>query len=161
MPKPSKFWLFLPLLLGFITPSLVILALEVFVGRRGFGDAVSDVLTKQFAEGHSLFLLAAYSLIPFVLLSLILILPYRSERHRPRVPWLSLGGTIGALALMIPMHVGVSLPLYTGGRVSSTSAIAYVFIPFLCIVSMLVGLLVAVLATRGRVAAAASPLLQR
>lgn len=153
--RPSVFWLLLPLIAGFLTPSLTILAMDLFLGRKPVGEAIQSLASRQFSEGDNLFLLAAFGLIPFVLLSIILIFPFRSATHRARVPWLSVAGTIGALALMIPMHVGVWLPLYTGEHMSSTAVIAFVFIPFFCCLTMALGLLVGVLATRRMRAAAA------
>lgn len=150
--RPSKFWLWLPLLAGFLTPSLTILIMELALGRVPLGEAVSKLAARQFADGENLFLLAVFGLIPFALLSGLLLILWRSDRQRPRVPWLSAAGTIGALAFMIPSHVGVWLPLYTGEDMSSTAVIAFVFIPFVCCVTMAVGLLVGVLATRTRAA---------
>lgn len=148
-------WVLLPLVVGLVTPSLIILALDVFVAGTSVGTAAGSVLSRQFAEGHNLFLLAAFGLIPFALLSLILLLVARSERNRGRLPGLSITGMIGALALMIPSHVSVWFPLYGGGHMSSTAVIAFLFIPFLCCVTMGLGLLIGVLATRRRVAAEA------
>jgi hypothetical protein len=143
-------WLWLPLAVGLVTPSLVILVLDVFVGHTPVGRAVASVLARQFAPGDNLFLIAALGSIPFVILSLILLIGYRGRKDRDRLAWLSVAGTIGALALMIPAHVQVWLPLYTGGDVSSTAVIAFLVIPFLCCVTMMIGLVIGALATRSR-----------
>lgn len=149
--RPSSIWLWLPLIAGFITPSLIIFIMDVALGKRPITAAVSELARRQFAEGENLFSLALFGLIPFALLALILFLVRRGA-HRRRVPALSIAGTIGALAFMIPSHVGVWLPLYTNEHMSSTAVIAFVFIPFICCVTMLVGLLVGALASR-RIAA--------
>lgn len=135
------FWLILPLFVGLVTPSAIILGLETIVGRRSFQAAFWEIVSRQFAKGENLFLLALIGLIPFVLLSIFSFVAawFMSQR---RLACMSLGGLIGILGLMIPLHVSVWYPLYGGGHVSSTSAIAFLFIPFYCVVTLLLGLLV-------------------
>ena len=134
------FWTILPLIVGILTPSAVIFALETTVGRTAFSVAVRDIASRQFAEGENLFLLSLIGLIPFVLLSIFALIAARFFSPR-RLAAVSLGGLIGILALMIPAHVSVWWPIYAGGHVSSTSAIAFLFIPFYCIGSLAIGLL--------------------
>ncbi len=43
---------------------------------------------------------------------------------------------------MVPAHVSIWYPLYTGGHIALTAAIAFLFIPFYCIPALAVGLLV-------------------
>jgi hypothetical protein len=43
---------------------------------------------------------------------------------------------------MVPAHVSVWYPLYGPGHVSSTAVIAFIFIPFYCLASLCVGLVV-------------------
>ena len=149
-----RVWLAIPLIVGLVTPSLVILSLETFVGGVPLQGAIRDVAARQFASGHNLFLLAVLGLIPFLLLTAILMLVYRSEKQRHRAPWLSIAGTAGALALMIPAHVAVWLPLYTGDHMSSTAVVAFLFIPFYSCVTMCAGLLLEVVITHVRLRAA-------
>jgi len=146
-PK-TRFWLLMPLVVGFVAPSIIILAVELFVAGMPLHGAIRDVASRQFASGNNLFLLAAVGLIPFLLLTGILILISRSEKGSDWVPWLSITGTLGALALMIPAHVGVWLPLYAGAHMSSTAVVAFFFIPFYCCVTMCIGLLIGVVAKR-------------
>jgi hypothetical protein len=44
------------LVIGFLTPSLVIFFLEVGRGGPSTSTDVEDILTRQFASGHNLFL---------------------------------------------------------------------------------------------------------
>jgi hypothetical protein len=139
--RAKLFWIGLPIAVGLVTPSAVIFYLEVFVGHVSPVAAIQDIGWRQFAEGHNLFLLAVFSLIPFVLLSVISLLV---GPHLPasRQGWITLGGLIGILAFMVPSHVAVWYPLYGGGHMSSTAVIAFIFIPFYCVVTLIVGLFV-------------------
>jgi hypothetical protein len=148
--KTTALTLVAPLAIGFVTPSLIILVMEITLGRRPILESVRDVLTRQFAEGHSLFLLAMTGLLPFVILAILLAVFARDTVLSPRLPALAAGGTIGALALMIPAHVAVWLPIYTDAVMSSTSVLAFLYIPFLVAVTMLIGLGIAGLLTRRR-----------
>jgi hypothetical protein len=138
---PKLFWIVLPLLVGLITPSAVIFCLEVFVGRISIAAAFLDIAERQFAEGHNLFFLAIFGLVPFVILSIFSFIGARFLSVT-RLACITLGGLGGILAFMIPAHVSVWYPLYGGGHMSSTAVIAFLFIPFYCIVTLAVGALV-------------------
>ena len=127
---------------GLVTPSLVIFLLEITVGSIAPVESLRDIAHRQFAEGHNLFLLAIIGLIPFGILSVIL-RALTSTLTRARFCFFCVCGLVGILALMVPAHVSVWLPLYTDGPVSSTSAIAFIFIPFYCTISLGVGIAVA------------------
>jgi hypothetical protein len=137
----SWVWLLTPLVVGFATPSLVIFVLQVWVGGRTPGTAMQDIAGRQFAAGHNLFLLAAWSLIPFLVLSALLLIQPTSF-SRSRVACLSVFGLLGILGLMVPAHWAVWAPLYNGGRMSSTAVVIFIPLPFLCLVTMLPGLAV-------------------
>lgn len=137
---PKLFWVALPLVVGLVTPSAIIFCLEVFVGRISVAAAFVDDAERQFAKGENLFLLAVVGLFPFVLLSIFLLIVARRLPTR-RLACVSLGGLTGILGLMIPLHVSVWYPLYGGGHVSSTSAIAFLFIPFYCVVTLILGMI--------------------
>jgi hypothetical protein len=129
----------LPLFVGLVTPSAVILSLEVFVGRISIAAALLDVAERQFAEGHNLFLLAIFGLVPFVILSIFSFIAARLF-SATRLACVTLGGLLGILAFMIPAHVSVWYPLYGGGHMASTAVIAFLFIPFYCVVTLILGM---------------------
>lgn len=137
----KSFWICLPLATGLVTPSAIIFCLEVFVGCVSPIAAIQDIELRQFAEGHNLFLLAVVGLIPFALLSAILLVVGR-HLSASRMACIAIGGLIGILAFMIPSHVAVWYPLYGGGHMSSTAVIAFLFIPFYCLVTLVVGVLI-------------------
>jgi hypothetical protein len=133
------FWVVLPLVVGLVTPSALIFCLEVFVGRVSLAAAFVDVAERQFAQGHNLFLLAVFGLVPFVILSISSFIAARFLSEM-RLACVTLGGLLGILAFMIPAHVSVWYPLYGGGHMASTAVIAFVFIPFYCIATLALGL---------------------
>ena len=135
-----ELWLLLgSLAIGLLAPSLVIFCVEVLVGQISPLASVENILRKQFAPGHNLFLLALIGLVPFVALSVVCVLAAR--RLSPaRLACLVLGGLIGIIGLMVPSHVAVWYPLYGPGRMSSTGVIAFLFIPFFCLVTLGIGL---------------------
>jgi hypothetical protein len=129
------------LVFGLITPSLILFATEVVVGRVGAGTALADVLRRQFAEGENLFLLALLGLIPFAVLSIVCF--FAAKRMTGlRLTCLGGGGLLGILGLMVPAHFAVWYPHYSGQRGSSTEAITFVIVPFLCLASLILGLLI-------------------
>ena len=139
----DKKLLFTPIIVGLISPSLVIFYLQVFVGGYSVSASLSDILSRQFAEGENLFLLAVIGLVPFVLLSAILFV-YKKKHKISEVYLLMTFGLVGILVLMLPSHYSVWYPLYGPGRMSSTAVVGFLFIPIYCVLSMLVGLLVGV-----------------
>jgi hypothetical protein len=148
--------LVLPLAIGVFVPSGVIFALEAMLTEKTVGQVLSDIASRQFAEGENLFLLAVFGLVPFVVLSVALLFVHRSRHGRPRLRWMAIGGLVGILALMIPMHVLVWLPLYTNADMGSTAVLAFLFIPWLCCASLIIGLGTAELLFRRRYGVARS-----
>jgi len=145
----KKAYFLLPVVVALVTPALVIFGLEVFVGGISPVAAVKDISHRQFASGHNLFFLAAFGLIPFAVL--IAILRVASTRLPPRrVFALLVGGLVGILALMVSTHIMVWYPMYGPGHMSSTSAIAFLFIPFYCLPTMFAGIAIAWLVSRAR-----------
>jgi hypothetical protein len=139
--KQRLIWVVTPLAIGLLVPSLVIFCLEVFVGRVSASAAATDVLQRQFSEGDNLFLLAAFGLIPFAALSVICAVA-AARLTAPRLACLGIGGLVGILGLMIPGHIAVWYPLYGPGYMSSTAVIAFLLIPFYCLGSLAIGLLI-------------------
>lgn len=127
------FWLLAPLAVGLVTPSLVILYLEVSVGHVSLLAAASDILYQQLAEGHNLLLLALIGLIPFAVLSVTCFAAAR-RLSPPRLACLGVGGLLGVLGLMVPGHVAIwsSKP--------STAVLGFIWIPLFCLVTLAIGL---------------------
>ncbi len=139
--KQRLIWVVTPLVIGLVVPSLIIFYLEVFVGNIAPLVAAEDIMERQFSEGDNLFLLAAIGLIPFATLSAIC--AAAASRLTPsRLACLGVGGLVGILSLMVPGHISVWYPLYGPGQMSSTAVIVFLFIPFYCLGTLAIGLLV-------------------
>jgi len=128
------------LIVGVVTPSIVIFLLEITVGDIAPSVSMKDIAHRQFGEG--LFTLAMFGLIPFVALSLLLF-DLSRKLTTPRFCLFVACGLIGILSLMIPAHASVWRPLYTDEHASSTAVIAFIFIPFYCLATMGIGMSVA------------------
>ena len=139
--RHAMYWSIGTLAIGMITPSSIIFYLEVFVAHIDPLTSIADVLRRQFAEGHNLFLIALVGLIPFVALSLVC---FAASRHMKsaQLACIAVGGLLGILGLMVPGHIAVWYPLYGPGHMSSTAVVAFFFIPFYCIASLCAGLFV-------------------
>jgi hypothetical protein len=141
MSKLRKRHIYLPVILGVLAPSLVIFILEVFVGHISPAHSVADILQRQFEEGENLFLLMACGFIPFAILIGSTALFSRTLKGK-QLDCVFIGGMAGILVFMIPTHIDVWYPLYSGGHMSSTAVVAFIFIPFICIGTMGIGLLI-------------------
>lgn len=139
--KQAFYWSLTFLAVGLITPSLVIFCLEVFVGHIDPLASLTDILRRQFAEGDNLFWIALFGLIPFVVLSMVCFGVAR-RLEASRLACVAVGGLLGIISLMVWGHVVVWYPVYGGGHMSSTAAIAFIYIPFYCLGTLVIGLLV-------------------
>ncbi len=133
--------IYLPIAVGVVTPSLIIFVLEVFVGHVPPLRSAITILQRQFATGHNLFALMMIGLIPFAVLIGITTMVSRTMTGR-RLDCVFYGGLTGIVALMVFGHVAIWYPLYGGGHASSTAVIGFLFLPFYCIATMAVGLVV-------------------
>ncbi len=127
-----------PLGTAFIVPSLIIFLLEVLVGRIPPLKSIQDIIHRQFARGDNLFLLALFGSIPFLIHIAVLFSSSFSMDSR-RLDYLLWGGLTGTLIVMFWGHISIWGPLYSQGHMSSTAVIGFLFIPFLCIPTMLIG----------------------
>ena len=153
MHNLQKRHIYLPVIFGVLTPSLVIFVLEVFVGNMSPTRSVADILYRQFAAGHNLFLIMAFGFIPFAILIGATAL-FSLKLKGKQLDCVFIGGLVGILAFMIPTHVSVWYPLYSGRHMGSTAVVAFIFIPFLCIgtmgIGLLIGRVISLLADEGR-----------
>jgi hypothetical protein len=143
----KRLHIYLPLVAGILTPSLVIFVLKVFVGRRFVGrvsplTAAIDILHRQFAAGQNLFLLMLFAMIPFVALVLVIKI-ISSKLNGVRLECIFWGGFIAVWGLTVYGHFSVWYPLYAPGRrMSSTAVIAFLFIPIYCLFFLAIGLVI-------------------
>jgi hypothetical protein len=137
--KHALYWSVASCAIGLVTPALVILWLEVFVGGIAPLASIAGILERQISTG-SLLLLEVFGLIPFAALSGACFL-FTLRLNPARLACVAVGGLLGILAVMVPFHYGVWYPHYAHEHVSSTDALAFIAIPFLCIPTLGIGLL--------------------
>src|SRR2546425_3113047 len=116
--SPKLLWTILPLVVGFVTPSAVILWLEVFVAHTSPASAIVDLARRQFAIGENLFLLALIGLIPFALLSIISLIAGRFVSGR-RLACIAIGGVGGRLPVPGPAPLSGLVSSFRRGRPST------------------------------------------
>ena len=134
----KKQYLYLPLLTGILTPSAVIFFLQVLFAKMSPFKSVLDILRRQFASGHNLFLLMIWSFIPFGALILLTYVMGRKADSR-RLAFIFWGGFIAVFAFALFGHISVWYPLYAHKGASSTDVLAYLIIPVLGLFVLPVG----------------------
>jgi len=119
-------------LIALLLPALIInayvvqWALAVIVGGYSLAGGFHDVFKYFNVFGY--LLITAANLVPYgCLWKLIIVLS--KTRFRDYNPAVFAGGLIGILAFIIWGLWDVQRPLYTGEHVSSTTAVAFLFIP--------------------------------
>lgn len=138
--KHALYWSVASSAIGLVTPALVILWLEVFVGGIAPLASIAGILERQISSDDSLLVLEVFGLIPFAVLSGACFL-FTLRLNPARLACVAIAGLLGILALMVPFHYAVWYPLYAHEHVSSTQVLAFVVIPFLCLPTLGIGLL--------------------
>ncbi len=133
-------WSLVSLAVGLVLPSLIVFCLEVFVGGVDPMSALANVAGRQFAEGHNLFLIAAWGMIPFVVLAVVCLIVAR-WLPAARLACVAAGGLIGVVIPLVIGHGSVWYPLYGPGDMSSTAVIGLFFLPFIGLAALAAGLL--------------------
>ncbi|MFZ1219283.1 MAG: hypothetical protein WAO00_08315 [Chthoniobacterales bacterium] len=141
--KHALWWSVASAVIGLVTPGLVLLWLEVAVGGTGPLAAMADILSRQVSldGGDSLLLLNLVGLIPFAPLAGACFL-FALRLTPARLACVAIGGLLGILGLMVPFHYAVWYPTYAHEHQSSTAVLAFLVIPFFCLPTLLIGLLV-------------------
>jgi hypothetical protein len=137
----KKRYLYLPLAAGILIPSLVIFFLQVFVAGISPIQSISDILHKQFASGHNLFLLMVWSFIPFGAL-IILAYVLNMKLNSLRLAGIFWGAFIAVTGYTLYGHISVWYPLYAHKGSSSTDVLSFLLIPFICLVLMAFGAMI-------------------
>ncbi len=130
----------LPIVMGLLTPTAVWLAVNISVAGAAPGDSMFDVLLEHL-KGRAL-LQDMYSLLPFAVLAII------THRNAGTVPTVTLwsvtiGGTIGILALLIPAYWIAWETIYNTipGDEKTMGAMVFFFAPLYCLATMFAGML--------------------
>ena len=119
-------------------------ALAVVVGKLGFAEGFGDAY-RYFTPGGWLFLIA-FRLIPYLILASVVISSARKKRKvTAGIAW---GGFLGIVMMIAASYWAALHPMYTDEHVSSTTAIAFVIIPFYAIITGAMGALAGVAVMR-------------
>ena len=140
-------WVVLILIIGFFTTPAVIVFLEIFINNVSIKESIIYLSNDQVNENGSLLILSAYGLIPF-LLHFLFCNSFGKVFNSKELNCYAMIGIVSILSCMIPMHIFAWLPTYQGGRISSTSGLIFMFIPWFCVLSLGLGLCLAWVVTR-------------
>lgn len=129
------FWPVLIVMAIFVNENLVQWMLAIFVGGMGVADGFEDVFRHFTLEGYLFFSLIR--VIPYALLAIVVLLSIKKDRWS--VTGIAWGGLL-AIVLTITYLSWVSLePLYTDAHASSTTALAFLVIPFFAVATGAIG----------------------
>lgn len=135
--QQKYFWYALVLAALLVNETMVQWALAIFVGKLGFVDGFKDAFKYFSVSGYLFF--TAFRLIPYlVLASVVKSSLKKRSRTVSSIAWGGLAGIVFALVMgaWYAQHA-----YYTDVHVSSTTAIAFIFIPLYAIVPGMIGAL--------------------
>ena len=110
--------------------------LAVHVGGYSVGAGFADAFAHFDMIGYVFF--TAFRLVPYVLLGLLLMFLERTRFSDYSAP-VFVGGLIGILAMILVVAWGAQAPYYTDERVSSTTALAFLFVPVYAVPAGIIG----------------------
>ena len=136
-PVPKhKYWSVLLITALVINEHVVQWALAVHVGGYSVGAGFADAFAHFNMLGYVFF--TTFRLVPYVLLGLLLAFLERTRFSDYSAPVL-VGGFIGIVAMILVVTWGAQAPYYTDVRVSSTTALAFLFVPVYAVPAGLFG----------------------
>lgn len=110
-----------------INENVVQWALAIYVGGYSVTAGFADAYEYFTVSGYLFF--TAFRLIPYVILSGVLALLSITKQKDYVLP-VFVGGLLGILAMILWGSWEALRPIYTSEHVSSTTAVAFLFIPF-------------------------------
>lgn len=120
-------WLGVPVALALLVNEQVMLAIvAIVVGGRSLPEAIRDAAGDHPVSAFLFF--TPFRLVPYLLLAGVCWWLSRG-RGRRFVAAVLAGGCVGIVAFIVVASWQVLRPLYTNERVSSTAALAFLFIP--------------------------------
>ncbi len=145
MKTMIKYWHLILLLLTalIINENLVQWALAVQVGGHTIGSGFEEAFEHFTLSGY--LFVTAFRFVPYMVLGIILVILSKT-RFKDYVLPVFVGGLIGILAMIVWGSWMAQRPYYTDEHVSSTTAIAFLFIPIYAVPTGAIGaILLAVL----------------
>ena len=132
------FWYIFLISFVFINENFVQWLLAIFFGHYSIVGGFNDAYKYITLEGYAFF--GMFRLIPYALLGfLVMFLVKREKTISPYIAW---SGLVGILSLSVWGYWDAQQALYTNAPVSSTTAIAFIFIPLYSIISGALGCII-------------------
>jgi hypothetical protein len=129
------FWLIMFFIALFVNENLVQWILAVIVGHHTVIDGFKDAFKHFSLNGYMFFTILR--LVPYIILGIVVIILQRKPKDiTVGIAW---GGLFGIVAMILYESVSALLPIYTGQHVSSTTGLVFLVIPFLAIVTGVIG----------------------
>jgi hypothetical protein len=129
------FWFGLFFMAFFVNENTIQWALAVLVGHYNLFDGFKDAFKFFTFNGYVFF--TSIRLIPFFLLGLIVFILVKKQKDISiGIAW---GGLTGISATIIYGSWSALHPFYTGEHVSSTTGLAFLSLPFLAVVTGVIG----------------------
>lgn len=149
MSKP--YWVVLWVTALLLDHYLVQWVLAVQVGKLGIVEGFNDAYRYFTPGGWAL--LTAIRLVPYLILAWVV--RSSASKKRKATAGIAWGGYLGIVMMIVASYWAALHPMYTGDHVSSTTAIAFVIIPFYAIITGAMGAFagVAVMRVMGMLAA--------
>lgn len=119
-------------------------ALAVQVGKLGFVEGFNDAY-RHFTPIGWVFL-TAIRLVPYLILAAVV--KWSVSKQGKTAAGIAWGGFLGIVLMVASSYWAALQPLYTGEHASSTTAIAFVIIPFYAIITGAMGALAGVAVMR-------------
>ena len=140
MKTIAKQWylVILALVALLINENMVQWALALIVGQYGIAEGYKDVFEYFTVPGYLFF--TGFRLVPYLGLGIILD-ALSKTRLKDYVLPVFIGGLVGILAMILWGSWMAMRPYYTDAHVSSTTAIAFIFIPMYALATGAIGVL--------------------
>ncbi|NOZ65912.1 MAG: hypothetical protein GXP00_05360 [Alphaproteobacteria bacterium] len=128
------FWCTFLFIFLFGSVGIVQWALAVVVGDYSLVEGFNDAF--KYSTFGSYLLESEFRLIPYVILGLIVIFLKKENRAKIGIAW---GGLLGVAGFILWGYWVAQSPYYTNEHVSSTTAVAFIFIPIYAVAPGLIG----------------------
>lgn len=133
-------WFLFPIVVtaAVVTPELVRWVMEVMLGGATIAGGFTEVLKYTSLAGYAFF--GVFRAVPYAALAALLVV-VALNRTRPYVWPIFIGGYTATTWFIVTGFWGAQRAYYTGEHVSSTTALAFVFVPIFACIPMVVGAL--------------------
>ncbi len=135
--QQKYFWYALVFIALLVNENMVQWALAIIVGKLGIVNGFKDAFKYFSVFGYLFF--TAFRLIPYLVLASVVRSSLRKRSHR--VFGIAWGGLAGIVFALVTGAWSAQHAYYTDVHVSSTTAIAFIFIPLYAILPGIIGAL--------------------